>query len=737
MSSLQCSVLSRVVSIFLLIFLLNSLCARTAFATTNWYDGVVDNDGAGYVGTHSDAAIDASGFMHVSYYDATNETLKYATNASGEWVTTTVEFTLGGSPTLWIDATSIALDSAGNVYIAFADSYTYSLQYVTNVTGRWVTHTVDTTSGSSLVGFYVSLAMDSSDNLHISYYEYDWVSGEGWLKYATGSSGGASWALTRIDGGSGANVGSFSSLALDSSDAIHISYRDETNETLKYATDSLGGWVSMTVDNTANVGRMSSLALDSTNKAHISYLDDDNQEIKYATNALGSWAEESVVTTGSYGYYSTIAVDSSDNLHIVYYDDNSSSLECAVGSSGSWVTSPIYNAVDATLSGVASAFNAAGELFVTFSDDGDLKYTTTEAMWSVQVLDDGDGDDIGQYVSAKYNYTGAGDQWQVSYYDATNQDLKYGTFHGSWTVETVDSIGNVGQYSSIAYDSSGYSHIAYYDATNRNLKYATNASGLWVKTNVDTLGFVGEYASIAMDSADKAHISYYDATNSNLKYATNKNGTWIKTTVDGVGIVGTHSAIAVDSANAVHIGYNYGGDRLKYATNATGRWVKAFADNTAGVGTFVAIAIDSSDKAHVSYHDELNTALKYATNATGSWVKTTVDNSDIVGQYSSISITQDGTDTVHIAYYATTNAYHAVNTTGLMHATLESGTWATELADNESAVESLVSIGGGFYQYQYDDALIGKYASIAAVANGTYIFYYDETAGDLRWAVSP
>jgi hypothetical protein len=51
--------------------------------------------------------------------------------------------------------------------------------------------------------------------------------------------------------------------------------------------------------------------------------------------------------------------------------------------------------------------------------------------------------------------------------------------HGEpgWYTETVDSAGNVGQYSSLALDDSGSLHIAYYDASRGRLKYAYHAGG--------------------------------------------------------------------------------------------------------------------------------------------------------------------------------------------------------------------------------------------------------------------
>jgi hypothetical protein len=76
------------------------------------------------------------------------------------------------------------------------------------------------------------------------------------------------------------SVGAWNSLALDSNDNPHISYRDSLNGDLKYAHWDGSVWVLQTADALGNAGECTSLALDSNDNPHISYY--ANSNLRYA-----------------------------------------------------------------------------------------------------------------------------------------------------------------------------------------------------------------------------------------------------------------------------------------------------------------------------------------------------------------------------------------------------------------------------------------------------------------------
>jgi hypothetical protein len=282
--------------------------------SASWRPGVII-DGKGYSGA---IACDSQG-EHISYAygdffdDTSTLELRYATNASGSWVTTTIDATIGNG---WYS--SIDTDSNDKVHISYYDSANMDLKYATNLSGSWVTSTIDSTGD---VGSHTSLAVDSNDKVHICYYD----GSNGNLKYATNVSG--SWVASTIDGA--LDVGRYNSLAIVNNN-VHISYYDDFNTNLKYATNASGSWGSSTIDSTGVVGAYSSItattpALSDEIYIHISYYDGDNGDLKYAMNSSGSWVVSTLKSEGDIGQETSIAsiyrgLHDLYEIHICYYD---------------------------------------------------------------------------------------------------------------------------------------------------------------------------------------------------------------------------------------------------------------------------------------------------------------------------------------------------------------------------------------------------------------------------------
>ena len=145
-----------------------------------------------------------------------------------------------------------------------------------------------------------SIKVDINGYVHMSF-----VKG-GCLIYFNNKSG--KWVKTIID--SSGQVGVYISMAVDGSGKVHVSYYDETNTALRYATNATGAWVKTTVDNSGDVGKCASIAVDSSGKVYVSYFDFINTALKYATNATGTWVKKTVDNSADVGWDTSIAVDS-------------------------------------------------------------------------------------------------------------------------------------------------------------------------------------------------------------------------------------------------------------------------------------------------------------------------------------------------------------------------------------------------------------------------------------------
>jgi len=119
----------------------------------------------------------------------------------------------------------------------------------------------------------------------------------------------------------------------------------------------------------------------------------------------------------------------------------------------------------------------------------------------------------------------------------------------SWSIETLDQIGGMGQSPSIALDSKNRPHICFFDPTYHELKYGYLDGDIWYIDTVDNDSRGS--ASIVLDTMDRPHICYWG--NMVLKLAHYDIDHWEIETVDSNCQGGITTSVAISSGNWIHI----------------------------------------------------------------------------------------------------------------------------------------------------------------------------------------
>lgn len=351
-------------------------------------------------------------------------------------------------------------------------------------TRTWQAAAVDQ---AGTTGFNTSLLVDGSGQLHLAYADLTDLD----LKYATcvaDCTTAANWTATTVDD-AGSAV-SFASLALDGSGGLHLTYHISNTSDIKYAAcadacTTPGNWSTGVVGTAGSFGPFGSLTVGENGRLHAGYYDPTSGELKYATcggdcTTAANWTSVGVDQTLG-GGSASIAVDGTGRLHVSYVHPTSADLKYATCGAG----------------------------------------CTTGANWTAIIVYDGGSGKSSLVVDG----SGA---VHVSFIGGES-DLRYASCPGlcgtgsNWTALAVDTAGAVGGYTSLVLDGSGRRHVSYYDFTNQDLKYATcaadcTAAESWQSAAVDQAGDVGTYTSLAVDGAGRVHVSYYDAINGDLKY---------------------------------------------------------------------------------------------------------------------------------------------------------------------------------------------------------------------------
>jgi hypothetical protein len=240
---------------------------------------------------------------------------------------------------------------------------------------------------------------------------------------------------------------------------------------------------------------------------------------------------------------------------------------------------------------------------------------------------------------------------------------------GNWSLETVDSAGDVGRRSDIAVEPNGKIHIVYYDVDNHRLKHASrNPGGAWSLETVDQAVNFEDYAqtALALDNAGGLHLAYQRRPitgGEDLIYAYRSPTTGWTTpeTVEPGGRTGFGNDLLVDGNGGLHLSYHrHNPDQIRYRYRPPGGNWRMPEVVGHGYGD-TALARGPGGGLHFSFSNGSNLFYRFR-EAGGNWhAAETILNTS---QLSNRDLALDSQGGVHVAFQAGGGLNHAYRTPG-------------------------------------------------------------------------
>ncbi len=401
------------------------------------------------------------------------------------------------------------------------------------------------------IGSECDIEIDSSNNLCVSYEYMHGHLGSSAVKYAFNENDSGPWVLTTV--GSGDYTGYFNELALDSSDNPHISYAWDVDweyiPMLNYASYNGSSWNIESLTGTGEyVEANTTIGIDSNNYPHIIY--NNTGGLNHRWQDASGWNYE-LVSSGSCES-PHLVIDSNDNIHVIFSRAATDEMTYAVKNTG-WsfevveTTTGFYESSDIDMvldsNGYAHVVYRAGE--------HDLRYASNNGSgWNVENIHT---DALG-YPSIDIDSAGGLHVSFSIYTTESNRPLVYSYNSGSgWVTVEIDPTVKCWN-TAIAVDNNDIPHIIYYDFSDGLTKHAwLDPMGIDdTASPVQLTGFAlhpvypnpsNGNATITFTTPHAAdvNLSIYDIT-----------GRKVTTLVDEALNEGSHSAIVTDLTSGIY-----------------------------------------------------------------------------------------------------------------------------------------------------------------------------------------
>jgi hypothetical protein len=330
------------------------------------------------------------------------------------------------------------------------------------------------------------------------------------------------------------------------------------------------GWVTTVIGD----GTKPSLALDRDGRPAIAFLFEDIPEgfVAYADSSDG-WAVDLLVE----GYfYGPIGLDfGPDNQpNIAYHDHQADSFDQTLGD----LTHAVRGTDGWTIEAATSEGHDGWDSTIRVGDDGIVRaagvdpaqfgrvegveyYELVDGVWRVEEIGSGPT----EYEWNVDLQVAPDGTVGLTYFATDTQDLIFArrSAAGDWGLEPVATDGDVGRFSSFAFDEAGSVHISYWNADTSEVVYATNVSGSWEHTPVAELGgvrigFEGarRITSLDLDPDGNPVVAYADTSGVWLARP-GTDGTWASGPVATAGDrpLGQLVSMEVDDAGTPHVAF--------------------------------------------------------------------------------------------------------------------------------------------------------------------------------------
>lgn len=263
-------------------------------------------------------AIDSNDVIHIAYYNRTNTAIRYITFNTGTDQWGTPEIVTTNANALTYTGVSITVDSADKPHIVFNTQIAYhgtpywQVFYQNKTGASWLGSDERVDNSDQAYSYFPTIEIDSLNNIHVAWLEYDGNTAPQYAYYRKRTSGGV-WDTnpTSLGDATAVDVGGPTLAINTDGDILVVWPYDNTNFSIYYNLYSSGSWGGAT--DTGSDGKWPCVGTDGATDFYIVFRRNSDDDLYYREYD-GSMGDETSLETG-------ITVQS-PNIKFSYHNNN-------------------------------------------------------------------------------------------------------------------------------------------------------------------------------------------------------------------------------------------------------------------------------------------------------------------------------------------------------------------------------------------------------------------------------